>query len=146
MAGEEYVLEIEADYYGTAQFLPNMIVQIDTNTSHTTPQNLAAQIPAATAGLSVLGVCKDEAHLDAVTGLVTSTGMNIRIMGISRVIADAAFAAGAYVQTSGTTAGHAVGLAPGTTGTKVPALGIALTPAQASGDQPLVLLTPGVLV
>lgn len=143
MAGEESVLEVAFDNAALSNFTPNTVAQLDT--AHSNAFTTAAQTPAATASLPVVGVIYDRARTDN-TGAVVSQAMNVRVMGIARVIASAAIAVGQYVGTSGTAAGQVVGVTPGTVATKVPVLGLALNQAVNAGDQVLVLLTPGVMV
>lgn len=152
MAGEQYILEVEFANVAGVNFQNNQIAVLDV-TNSTSTESAAKTVDAVNGG-TILGVIKDVAHVDAISGAVTSTGMNVRTHGISRVIANGAISAGAYVGTGAHANTGAQGQAlpisgqagPQTLATAFPlhsVLGVALTPAAAAGDQPLVLLTPG---
>jgi hypothetical protein len=96
------------------------------------------QVTAVTAaGEQAIGVCQEEITAgDATSGRVT----DVRILGISRVVAGAAVTRGALVRVNA--AGRAIALA-GTAGVNENVLGMALTPATADGEHIDVLLTPG---
>jgi hypothetical protein len=132
MPGPNFVLDKGFTATGsTAYAFGECIVQGSTNTS-------CAR--ATSAASLLLGICQET--LDATklaTGMAT---INIRLLGISRVIAGGAIARGARVKNDANA--HAVSASQTAGGSQpVNVFGIALSPASASGDFIDVLLTPG---
>lgn len=142
MAGETTLLDVSFDNVAAVNVQPYQVVVVDA--SNSTNITTAAKLPAATAGLVPLGVAYDKAKLDSTGTPVASSGINVRLNGIARVAADGAVTAGAFVGTSGTTAGQVTPVTKATAGAQPKAvLGMALTSATNAGDRILVLLTPG---
>lgn len=124
--GPNYVLDKGYVVQGTALGQFECVKGGTTNTSVTR---------CDTAAEFVLGVSQE--LLDAAKVLTGKATADVRILGISRVVASAAIARMAKVTV--TTVGRAV--TAGVAGTNC--FGIALTPASANGDWIDVLLTPG---
>jgi hypothetical protein len=95
----------------------------------------------AAAGLQVIGICQENLEVAKLT-----TGkaiINVRIMGISRVLAGGVIAAGAIVGTHATQAARAAAVTRAAAGAQPAAtFGVALTASAANGDYIDVLLTP----
>jgi len=95
---------------------------------------------ATSAGSLCLGVCQE--NLDATKVTTGKAAVDVRILGITRVIAGAAISRGARVTNN--TSARAVAVTKAAAGAQpAETFGIALTPASANGDEIDVLLTPG---
>lgn len=92
---------------------------------------------AASAGALVLGIAQEEATAGDATN---ERVINIRLMGISRAIADAAYSIGTRVRTAAD--GRVTALAAATA--NQPQVGVLTTASTAANDHVDVLLTPGV--
>lgn len=115
-----------------------------------TTGNKVTTSAAPTAGASVVsaeflvGVYQDEiVGMDAAKVATGKATINVRMVGIARMIAGAAVAIGKPVTSD--SVGRAVGTAPGA-GQQVWQGGVALTAAAAAGDLIDVLLTPGAVI
>ncbi len=142
MAGETTLMDVTFDNVAAVNVQPYQVVVVDAANS----SNIitAAKLPAATAGLVPLGVAYDKAKLDPTGTPVAGSGINVRLNGIARVAASAAVTAGAFVGTSGATAGQVASVTKAGAGAQpASVLGMALTSAANAGDRILVLLTPG---
>lgn len=128
MAGEASVLEMAFDNVVQDNFQPNTFAALDTDNSG--PRITAAK--TAGSGDQVIGVIYDRAKLDA-NGDAVSAGLNVRMLGIARLVASEAIAVGD-------------GVGPGDDGKAVSGgtAGIAISQAEDEGDEVLVLLTPSV--
>jgi hypothetical protein len=132
MPGPNYVLDKGFICTGsTAYAFGEVLVQGSTNTS--------CARASATNQLA-LGVAQEIIDVGKVTtGKAT---INVRLLGITRVIASAAISRGARVGTTATA--RAVAVTKAATGVQLAeSFGIALSPASANGDMIDVLLTPG---
>lgn len=142
MAGEFTVLDVAFDNVAQANFQPYQVAVLDASNSGTIIS--AAAIPAATANLQPLGVVYDKAKLDMSGNPVKGSAVNVRVLGVARVVADGAVTPGQFVGTSGTTAGQVHPTTKAAAGAQPqPVLGMAWTQAAAAGDRVVVLLTPG---
>jgi hypothetical protein len=95
----------------------------------------------AAAGLQVIGVAQET--LDVAKVLTGKANINVRILGISRVLAGGVIAAGATVGTHATQAARAAAVTRAIAGAQPAfAFGVALTASAANGDYIDVLLTP----
>lgn len=127
MAGESSVLEMAFQNVAQDAFAPNTFAELDADNSG--PVITAAKTAA---GGQVIGVIYDRARLD-MNGDVVSAGMNVRMLGIARLVASGAIAVG-----------DGVGAGDGGKAVSGGSAGIAITQAQEDGDEVLVLLTPSV--
>jgi hypothetical protein len=95
----------------------------------------------ASAALQIIGVCQENLEVAKLT--TGKAYINVRILGISRVIAGAAITAGAMVGPSASQAARAAGVTRAIAGAQpAPVFGVALNAAAANGDYIDVLLTP----
>lgn len=110
---------------GIAQFCA---VVFDTGTGNESDVKLAG------ANAAIVGIAQN--------GPAVGPGqaVQVRTLGVSKMIAGGAIAVGALIQTDAN--GHGVTAAAGTT-TNLPVIGVARTAATASGDTFSVFLTPG---
>jgi hypothetical protein len=132
MPGPDHILDKGFTTTGsTAYAFGEAIVQGSTNTS-------CAR--ASVANSLVLGVCQE--NLDATKVTTGKAAANVRILGITRVIAGGAVARGARVANDVNARGVAQARAvAGAQPANV--FGVALSPASQAGDTFDVLLTPG---
>lgn len=126
MAGPNYVLDKGFITDSLVNFGEFVILTANT---HVTKQTVAAQ--------TVLHGVAQFSIVDATKLATGKVQLDVRLMGISRVIADVAIARGAKVAVNA--AGHAT--VAGVAGTAV--VGYAMTPAVNVGDFIDLLLTPG---
>lgn len=143
MAGEATILDLPFDNVALSNVQPYQIVQVDAANSGN--QTTAARLPASATQVQPLGVVYDKAKLDPLGNVVAGSGMNVRVLGVARVVADGAVTPGGMVGHSTTTVGQAHQFSQTAGGSQPkPILGMALSQAAATGDRILVLLTPGV--
>lgn len=99
MAGESTILDVPFDNVAGVNFQPYQVAVVDASNSGVL--TTAATTPGA-ALAQPLGVVYDKAKLDGSGNPVANSGANIRLLGIARVIANAAITPGALVAISGT--------------------------------------------
>lgn len=142
MAGETTVLDTAFDNVGQVNFQPYQVCVLDTTNSGTITTGAAAA--PITGNPLPLGVVYDKAKLDMSGNPVKNSAVNVRVMGVAKVIADGAVNVGAFIRCSTTTAGQVTPATKAIAGAQPqPVVGIAWKQAQAAGDAILVLLTPG---
>lgn len=143
MAGEATLLDIPFDNVHNDNVQPYQVVVVDASNSTTIVT--AAKLAAGATQVQPLGVVYDKAKLDQNGNVATGSGMNVRLLGIARVVADGAVTPGAMVGHSTTTIGRVHSFAQTGAGSQpAPILGMALNQAANAGDRILCLLTPGV--
>lgn len=98
-------------------------------------------VRATGAGSLCIGVCYE--NCDATRVLTGKVVLEVRLLGIARVLVGAAVAVGARVGNDATA--RAVTVAPGV-GVNAPFFGVALTAASAAGQFIDVLMTPGAIM
>lgn len=127
--GPNYVLDKGMRASGSAAYAVGTLMKLTTNVQEVAPTTASTD--------RVFGVCMEFVDAAKVTqGKVT---VDVRVMGIARVIAGAAIAIGARVMPETAATARAI---TAVTATNIP-FGIALTAAVNAGDMIDVLLTPG---
>lgn len=142
MAGEVPILDVTFDNVTQVNFQPYAVCVLDGTNSG--PMTTGAAAAPTSGNPTPLGVVMDKAKLDMTGTPVKSSGVTVRVMGVAKVVADAAVAVGDRVVCATGNAGRVISAVKATAGNvPMPCLGIAWTQATAQLDRILVLLTPG---